>query len=162
MKNINKMVGAGVLAVALAMTGCSAGGGGDNKPTVDSSKGAAETATLPTTAWVSADYASVKDGGTLTLAVDQLPDNWNTLQIDGNVKAGGEIRDPTMGAPVRTTVDGGWAVDPNYATEVKLLSEDPQVVEVKLNPKAVWEDGTPITYKDYAATIKANNGTNKD
>ena len=162
MKNINKMVGAGVLAVALAMTGCSAGGGGDNKPTVDSSKGAAETATLPTTAWVSADYASVKDGGTLTLAVDQLPDNWNTLQIDGNVKAGGEILDPTMGAPVRTTVDGGWAVDPNYATEVKLLSEDPQVVEVKLNPKAVWEDGTPITYKDYAATIKANNGTNKD
>lgn len=162
MKHINKMVGAGVLALALTITGCSAGGGGNNKPTGESSNGAAETATLPTTAWEKADYAAVSDGGTLTLAVDQMPDNWNTLQVDGNVKSGGEILDPTMGAPVRTTVDGGWAVDPNYATEVKLAGEDPQVVEVKLNPKAVWEDGTPITYKDYAATIKANNGSNAD
>lgn len=162
MKHINKMVGAGVLALALTVTGCSAGGGGGNNATVDNSKGAAETAALPTTAWTVADYAAVKDGGTLTLAVDQLPDNWNTLQVDGNVKAGGQIMDPTLGGPVRTTVDGGWEVNPDYATDVKLLSEDPQVVEVKLNPKAVWEDGTPITYKDYAATFKANDGSNKD
>ncbi|WP_269938036.1 ABC transporter family substrate-binding protein [Arthrobacter sp. HY1533] len=163
MKNINRKVGAGVLALTLAVTGCSAGGGGgDNKPSVDSSKGAADTGKLPTTAWEKADYASVKDGGTLTLAVDQMPDNWNTLQVDGNVKSGGEIMDPTLGGPVRTTVDGGWEVNPDYATEVKLASEDPQVVEVKLNPKAVWEDGTPITYKDYEATFKANDGSNKD
>lgn len=162
MKHINKMVGAGVLALALTVTGCSAGGGGGNNATVDNSKGAAETAALPTTAWTVADYAAVKDGGTLTLAVDQLPDNWNTLQVDGNVKAGGQIMDPTLGGPVRTTVDGGWEVNPDYATDVKLLSEDPQVIEVKLNPKAVWEDGTPITYKDYAATFKANDGSNKD
>lgn len=163
MKNINKMLGAGVLALALAVTGCSAGGGGgDNKPSVDSSKGAADTGKLPTTAWEKADYASVKDGGTLTLAVDQMPDNWNTLQVDGNVKSGAEIMDPTTGGPVRNTVDGQWELNPDYATEVKLTSEDPQVVEIKLNPKAVWEDGTPITYKDYDATIKANNGTNKD
>lgn len=163
MKHINKMLGAGVLALALTVTGCSAGGGGgDNKPTVDSSKGAAETATLPTTAWTVADYASVKDGGTLTLAVDQLPDNWNTLQVDGNVKAGNQILDSTTGGPVRNTADGSWELNKDYATDVKLVSEDPQVVEVKLNPKAVWEDGTPITYKDYDATIKANNGSNKD
>ncbi|WP_448233269.1 ABC transporter family substrate-binding protein [Microbacterium lacticum] len=40
-------------------------------------------------------------------------------------------------------------------------SEDPQVVEIKLNPKAVWEDGTPITVADYEATWKALNGTNE-
>ncbi|WP_425864606.1 ABC transporter family substrate-binding protein [Arthrobacter sp. TWP1-1] len=162
MKHINKMVGAGVLALALTVTGCSAGGGGGNKATVDSSKGASDTAALPTTAWTVADYADVKDGGTLTLAIDQLPDNWNTLQVDGNVTAGAEIMDPTLGGPVRTTIDGGWEVNPDYATEVKLTSEDPQVVDVKLNPKAVWEDGTPITYKDYAATFKANDGSNAD
>ena len=163
MKHINKMLGAGVLALALTVTGCSAGGGGgDNKPTVDSSKGAAETATLPTTAWTAADYAKVTDGGTLTLAVDQLPDNWNTLQVDGNVKAAAQILDPTTGGPVRNAADGSWELNKDYATDVKLTSEDPQVVEVKLNPKGVWEDGTPITYKDYDATIKANNGSNKD
>lgn len=163
MKHIKNMVGAGVLALALTVTGCSAGGGGgDAKPTVDSSKGAAETGALATTAWTVADYADVTDGGTLRLAVDQMPDNWNTMQVDGNVKAGSQILDPTTGGPVVNTVDGGWELNPNYATEVKLLGDDPQVVEVKLNPKGVWEDGTPITYKDYDATIKANNGTNEE
>lgn len=42
------------------------------------------------------------------------------------------------------------------------MSEDPQVVEIKLNPKAVWEDGTPITVADYVATWKALNGSNAD
>ena len=162
MKHINKMLGAGVLALALTVTGCSAGGGGNTQSTADSSKGAGDSATLPTTAWTAADYAAVKDGGTLTLAVDQLPDNWNTLQVDGNVKAAAQITDPTTGGPVRNTADGGWEINKDYATDVKLASEDPQVVEVKLNPKAVWEDGTPVTYKDYEATIKANNGSNKD
>ncbi|WP_205787223.1 ABC transporter family substrate-binding protein [Specibacter cremeus] len=153
--------GAASLTLALIVSGCSAGGGGGAKPSVDNSKGAAATGALPNTAWTSADYAAVKDGGTLTLAVDQLPDNWNTLQADGANVSGAEIVDPTTGGPVRTTVDGGWEVNPDYATEVKLVSENPQVVEVKLNPKAVWEDGTPITYKDFEATVKAASGANK-
>ncbi|NVM95973.1 ABC transporter family substrate-binding protein [Arthrobacter wenxiniae] len=161
MKHIKKMVGAGVLTLALAVTGCSAGGGGGNKPNVDNSKGAADTATLPTVAWSKADYAAVKDGGTLTLAIDQLPDNWNTLQADGNNVSTGQVVDPTTGGPVVNTADGGWEVNPDYASEVKLVSQDPQVVEVKLNPKAVWEDGTPVTYKDFAATVKASSGANK-
>ncbi|MGA7206294.1 MAG: ABC transporter family substrate-binding protein [Specibacter sp.] len=161
MKHIKKMVGAGVLTLALAVTGCSAGGGGTAKPSIDNSKGAADTATLPTVAWTKADYAAVKDGGTLTLAIDQLPDNWNLLQADGANVSGAQIVDPTTGGPVRTTADGGWEINPDYATDVKLVSQDPQVVEVKLNPKAVWEDGTPITYKDFAATVKAASGADK-
>lgn len=161
MKHIKKMMGAGVLTLALAVTGCSAGGGGSTKPTVDNSKGAAATATLPTVDWTKADYAAVKAGGTLTLAIDQLPDNWNTLQADGNNVSTGQITDPTTGGPVRNTADGGWEVNPDYATDVKLVSSDPQVVEVKLNPKAVWEDGTPVTYKDFEATVKASSGANK-
>lgn len=162
MKHLKKAVGAGVLTLALAVTGCSAGGGGgDAKATVDSSKGAAETGSLPTVAWQKVDYSGIKQGGTLALAIDQLPDNWNTLQTDGANASGAQLVDPTTGGPVRTTADGGWEINPDYATEVKLVSTDPQVVEVKLNPKSVWEDGTPVTYKDYAATLKASSGTDK-
>ncbi|WP_449371978.1 ABC transporter family substrate-binding protein [Arthrobacter psychrolactophilus] len=160
MKHINKMVGAGVLALALTVTGCSAGGGGGNKATVDSSKGASDSAALPTTAWEVAGYDAVAKGGTLTLAVDQLPDNWNALQADGANAAGTSVIDPTSGGPVRITADGSWEINPDYATEVKVVSDDPQVVEIKLNPKAVWEDGTPMSYKDFEATVKANNGSN--
>lgn len=154
------MLGASVLALALTVTGCSAGGGGNTQNTVDSSKGAADSAKLPTISWEVADYASVKAGGTLTLAVDQLPDNWNALQADGANEAGTSVLDPTSGGPVRITADGSWEVNPDYATEVKLISDDPEVVEIKLNPKAVWEDGTPMSYKDFDATVKANNGSN--
>jgi len=161
MKHIKKMMGAGVLTLALAVTGCSAGGGGNAKPTVNNSKGASETATLPTTAWVSADYAAVKSGGQLTLAVDQLPDNWNMLQADGANAAAGQIIDPTSGGPVKINADGTWAVNKDYASDVSVVSQDPQVIEVKLNPKAVWQDGTPMTYKDFEATFKANSGADK-
>ncbi|GAA4655868.1 ABC transporter family substrate-binding protein [Arthrobacter cryoconiti] len=161
MRNIRKMMGAGALTLALTITGCSAGGGGGTNATVDSSKGASETGQLPTTAWNLADYSKVKDGGQLTLAVDQMPDNWNTLQADGANVSGTQITDPTTGGPVRIKDDGTWEINPDYATEVKLVSEDPQVVEIKLNTKSVWEDGSPITYKDFEATWKANNGTNK-
>jgi len=163
MNRIKKVMTAGAATLTLAMivTGCSAGGGGGTKPTVNSSQGAAATGTLPTTAWTNADYSAVKNGGTLTLAIDQLPDNWNTLQADGNNVSTAQIVDPTTGGPVRTTADGGWEVNPDYATEVKLVSDDPQVVEVKLNPKAVWQDGTAITYKDFEATVKASSGANK-
>lgn len=163
MKHLKKAVGAGALTLALAVTGCSAGGGGNAaKPTVDQSKGASDTATLPTTAWTATDYSAVKEGGQLTLAVDQLPDNWNMLQADGANAAAGDIIDPTSGGPVKIKADGTWEPNPDYATEVKLASEDPQVVEIKLNPKAVWQDGTPMTYKDFEATFKAMSGANKD
>ena len=159
MKNMRSIVGAGVLALALVVTGCSAGGEGGMKPTVNSSKGVTETGALPSTAWTVADYAQVKDGGQLTVAVDQLPDNWNVLQAGGASFSSAQIIDPTSGGPIRIKSDGSWEVNPDYATEVTLASEDPQVIEIKLNPKSVWEDGSPITYKDYDATIKANNGS---
>lgn len=162
MNDKRSIVGAGFLAAVLLITGCSAGGGGGgNQATVDSSKGAIETAALPATAWDTADYSKVKDGGQLTIAIDQLPDNWNTLQADGANVSGAQIVDPTTGGLIRILKDGSWEVNPDYATEVKLSSSDPQIVSVKLNPKAVWEDGTPMTYKDFEATWKANNGTNE-
>jgi peptide/nickel transport system substrate-binding protein len=161
MKSIT-MTGVACVTLALVVSGCSAGGAGGEKQAIDSTKGVSDSAKLPTTAWTKAAYADVKDGGTITLAIDQLPDNWNTLQIDGNNVAGAQIIDPTTGGPLRTTADGGWEVNPDYASEVNLISQDPQVVEVKLNPKAVWEDGTQLSYKDFDATVKASNGSNKD
>lgn len=161
MKHLKHMMGAGVLTLALVVTGCSASGGGNAKATVDSSKGASDSASLPTTDWEVAAYDKVKAGGQLTLAVDQLPDNWNALQADGANAAGVSIIDPTSGGPVKIAADGTWVVNTDYASEVKVISDDPQVIEIKLNPKAVWADGTAMSYKDFDATVKANNGSNK-
>src|SRR5690625_297860 len=48
---------------------------------------AAEQAELPSTAWTRAEYDDVEDGGTLRLAVSQLPNNWNGSHADGDRKS---------------------------------------------------------------------------
>ncbi|TFD26910.1 ABC transporter family substrate-binding protein [Cryobacterium cryoconiti] len=143
-------------ASALLLTACAPGN------TADDSPAASESAVLPTTAWEVAAAADVQDGGTLSLSIGSLPSNWNTYQVDGNESDTVNTVAPTTGGPIRVAADGTTTVDPNYATSVELIGDDPQVVEIKLNPAAVWEDGTPITYKDYAATWAAMNGSNEE
>ncbi len=142
-------------ASALFLTACAPGNTAQDSPAKSSSKA------LPSTAWESAAAADVQDGGTLNLAINAMPSNWNTYEVDGNEVDTVNTVALTTGGPIRIKEDGTTAVDPNYATSVEVTSTDPQVVEIKLNPKAVWEDGTPITYKDYEATWKAMNGTNE-
>ena len=47
------------------------------------------------------------------------------------------------------------------ASEPKLTTEPKQVVTYKINPKAIWYDGTPITWQDFDWQWKALNGTSK-
>ncbi|TFC85275.1 ABC transporter family substrate-binding protein [Cryobacterium sp. TMT1-21] len=142
-------------ASALLLTACAPGN------TAGSTSPKASSKALPTTAWEAAAAADVQVGGTLNLAINAMPSNWNIYEVDGNESDTVNTVAPTSGGPIRVAGDGTTLVDPNYATSVEVVSDDPQVIEIKLNPKAVWEDGTPITYKDYAATWAAMNGSNE-
>ncbi|MEV8239127.1 ABC transporter family substrate-binding protein [Microbacterium testaceum] len=157
---IRKVKGLGALALlsaaALAIAGCAPGN------TAAPSANADDQNSLPSTAWVRADASSVQDGGTLTLAVDSMPVNWNNFHIDGNEANTNDIVSAMQGGPIKIDESGKPVVNEDYAESVELTSEDPQKVEIKLNPQAVWEDGTPITVADYQATWKANNGSNPD
>lgn len=141
-------------AAAMLFAGCAAG---NTAPSESNSPSAA----LPTVDWDAADAGDVQDGGTLTLAVGALPVNYNNSEIDGNDVDTNTILAATQGGPLRITTEGASEVNPDYASSVELVSDDPQVVEIKLNPKAVWDDGTPITVADYEATWKALNGSNE-
>ncbi|WP_295835960.1 ABC transporter family substrate-binding protein [uncultured Microbacterium sp.] len=157
---IRKAKGLGALALlgaaALAIAGCAPGN------TAPPSANPEDQNSLPSTAWVRADAADVQDGGDLTLAVDSLPVNWNNFHIDGNEANTNDIVAAMQGGPIKIDESGKPVVDENYASSVELTNESPQTVEIKLNPDAKWEDGTPITVADYQATWKANNGTNPD
>jgi len=143
-------------ASALLLTACAPG----NTATDNATTGAAEE--LPSTAWTAADAADIADGGTLNLAINAMPVNWNVYEVDGNEVDSVNTVLPTTGGPFRVAEDGTTELNPDYAVSAEVISDDPQVVEVKLNPKAVWEDGTPITYKDYVATWQAMNGSNEE
>lgn len=140
-------------AAALLIAGCAAGN--TASPT---ESGSAAPDALPTVDWDKADAADIQDGGTLNLAVGALPVNYNNLEIDGNDVDTNTILSATQGGPIGISTDGEPFVNKNYAESVELVSEDPQVVEMKLNPDAVWEDGSPITVKDWQATVEAMSG----
>jgi len=119
---------------------------------------AAEQAELPSTAWTRAEYDDVEDGGTLRLAVSQLPNNWNGSHADGALVDRSRIVDPMIGSGIIFTEDGEWELDSNYLVSAEVTSEDPQIVTVKYNPDAVWENGDPVTIEDLIAYAKALKG----
>ena len=101
----------------------------------------------------------VKVGGTLRWAVDQFSTQWNYNELDGPSDATLKILQGVMPGPFLADERATLTVDPNYASSAKVTSSSPQVITIKLNPKAKWSDGTPITEKDYEAQWKALRGT---
>ena len=122
-----------------------------------------EKPALPPTAWVRADAADVAEGGTLRLSITSMIAQLNGNHPDGNEVGVADMRAP-MGAGFaqKASESGEVSVNPDYLIEAKLTSESPQIVTVKMNPKAVWDDGTPINFANLAAYAEAMSGKNKD
>ncbi len=151
-----------LLTGSLVLSGCSLLPGGDDVPAPKPALTAKAPQTLPATAWKAADPATVDQGGDLRLAASTLPTNFNPLQADAANSDAAKILAPTTGGAIRTTADGGWEVDPDYAQSVEVTDQDPLTIEVTLNPQAVWEGGTSITAQDMVAFWKAQNGSDAD
>jgi peptide/nickel transport system substrate-binding protein len=108
------------------------------------------------------DPATLRQGGNLRLALTGYPSNFNSLNIDGNEADSGAMLRTTMPRAFRVGSDGSTTVNTDYFTNVELTSESPQVVRYTINPKAVWSDGTPITWEDIKSQIDSTSGRNKD
>ena len=105
--------------------------------------------------------ATLLDGGNLRLALSEFPVNWNTLHIDGNTAETAAMLKPTLPRAFIIKPDGSTTLNTDYFTSIELTKTDPQVVTYTINPKAVWSDGTPITWEDIAAQIHALSGKDK-
>jgi peptide/nickel transport system substrate-binding protein len=142
-----------VLAVALTVSGCWGNNGGTTSDTRISQK-ADENQMNPQ------PRDQVQQGGTLTWPTS-VPANFNYGQIDGPNFDGALMINAVM--PLYFTFDasGTPAHDPDYlVAEPELVMSPKQIVKYRLNPKAVWSDGTSITAADFIAQWKALAGTN--
>ncbi|MFE3983762.1 ABC transporter family substrate-binding protein [Nocardia tengchongensis] len=138
-----------MVAAGLVMTGCSSSGteGG--------------TATLGTINNINPHPVSdLKDGGNLRLSLSSFPASFNALHVDGNVDDTVNIVTPALPSTFDSNAAGELTVNHNYFTDIQLTSTTPQVVTYTINPKAVWTDGTPITWEDLKSQWQALNGTN--
>jgi peptide/nickel transport system substrate-binding protein len=142
-----------VVALSSLVAGCSSSGGA----------AAPKVAALPASAVNPVPYDKLKTGGTLRLQIQNYPTQFNFNQTDGPLTATAAIMSALMPTPFLTDANGNPYPDQAYVTSYKVTpasGSQPQVIELSLNDRAHWSDGTPITAADYVAQWKATNGAN--
>src|SRR4051794_21700951 len=149
--------GAAALALTLLVGAC--GGDGDSgsgstaKPTAQQEAVATKAIDINP-----APRDQVKQGGTIRWAIDQFSTQWNYNQFDGTTAATSDVINALMPSPLIADEKANVTPNPDYVESAEVTKDSPQTITYKLNPKAKWSDGTPITWKDYAAQAKALSG----
>ncbi|MFT9392640.1 ABC transporter family substrate-binding protein [Bifidobacterium sp.] len=101
----------------------------------------------------------IKQGGTFTAGITEIGPDWNNLSVNGNTAYMASLWKFYQPQMWDYSVDGSKATpNPDYLTSVKLTSTNPETIEFNINPKANYNDGTPIDYKSFVSTWKALNG----
>jgi len=102
----------------------------------------------------------LQDGGTLNWPIGALPINYNFNQSGANTVDELAIISAVMPTLFTFDASGTPSVNSAYLTSASVTGQSPQVVTYEINPKAAWNDGTPITEADFAAQWQALNGSN--
>lgn len=101
-------------------------------------------------------------GGSLTLSVSDFAQNWNPMHVDGNNRDYADVRGSMLPVFFHFDEAGVPTPNPDYVVSVDVISEEPTAVRYRLNPKAIWGDGSPVDGDDMVAKWKACNGENTD
>ena len=140
-------LGALVAACALVLAAC--GGGGDT--------GAAPEAPAPTQNFEPGKDAAtdtpfsrpqVADLGDVLVTVDEGFQDYNNNTGAANSLANTYVLPLLQPSPFFTDDKLTLRLDTDYMQSVNVTSQDPQTVEYKWRPEAVWSDGQPIGCKD--------------
>ncbi len=142
------------LVAGLTLTACSGG-----KQETPSAGGSAEVGS--TNDVNPQDVSKLQQGGNLRLALTAFPENFNPLHIDGNSADSAGMLKASMPRAFRVAADGTMTLNTDFFTGAELTGTNPQVVTWTINPKAVWSDGTPITWEDIASQFHATSGKDK-
>ncbi len=142
---------AALLMLGLVMAGCGGGSrftGGD-----------APSTTANDVNPVARDQLA--NGGTLRWPLSRFPPNFNYHELNGPDIENAAILGALLPQPFVFDTTGQPRVREEYFESVELTSTEPkQVVTYRINPKAVWYDGTPLTVADFQAQWTALRGGN--
>ncbi len=148
-----RSVAVAATVIALVLSGC---GGAEEAPTTVEESGSALKAQDINTQ----DRGTLAQGGEVRIGTEDLAAYWNPMHIDGNLADWTRIRELILPQPFRFDDKGAPTPDPDYITEMTETSADPTTVNFKLNPKAVWGDGSPVDADDWTAMWRACSGEN--
>lgn len=143
--------------LAALLTAC----GGPSLPAPTQSPVA--SATVPGTGWdINETPRDQLHGGEFTAPISYSIVTWNPASIDGNDEELWFLESPIVPAYYDYRGDGEPVMNQDYLLSASVVRDPQLVVTLELNPKAVWNDGKPISAADWIATWRALNGSNPD
>jgi peptide/nickel transport system substrate-binding protein len=143
-----------LLCLLLLGAGCNSGGSKKEGGSASKPGGAAGANDVATT-----DRAQLADGGKLTWPLDTYPPNFNLNELDGALGDNASVMGALMPGMFNFDAAAQPVLNTDYAASAVLTATEPkQIVTYKLNPKATWDDGAPITVADFEAQWKALSG----
>jgi peptide/nickel transport system substrate-binding protein len=143
--------------LAVALSGCS-GGGTEAATTTTTGKGGT-AAKGPDINPVPRD--ELPDGGTLRWPLVAFPPNFNAGELDGTSADVANIVGAVLPSMFGFDAEAQPVLNRDYLHSAELTAKEPrQVVTYRINERAAWDDGTPITEADFEAQWKALSGSN--
>ncbi|HVA04764.1 MAG TPA: ABC transporter family substrate-binding protein [Acidimicrobiales bacterium] len=97
-------------------------------------------------------------GGTVTVALDQVPTTLNDHTAVGDTPAGRMLGSAIWAQVFRVGPDLTPQLDTNVVDSAEVISLAPQTVVYQINPRAVWSDGTPISVDDFTYAWQSQKG----
>lgn len=160
MKNLTKIGGVAAVVAALTLTAC--GGGGAAKGP-EAAKGQDSGSDLSKLISINAkDAKDLQQGGKVTLPLGNIGPDFNGFSNNGNSADNSALQVPMNPAAMTSGGIGGcWKVDfkgnvtpnPDFCESVDSVVKDgKQTITIKVNPKATYNDGTPIDVKAFKNT----------
>lgn len=157
MRTRSKRLG-GLVAIAAAsvliLGACGTKGGGGGTKQQQSSPGFAECDAKPNTC----NSGPTKKGGTLVLVSEKTWPNWNIFDGDGNTYETAQVMSGLVPSPFIIYPDSSIKLNEDMVASAEVTKTDPQTIVYKIKPEAKWDDGTPISAKDFDLYWKFNNG----
>ncbi|RAX14966.1 ABC transporter family substrate-binding protein [Pseudarthrobacter sp. AG30] len=159
MRKLNRIGGAAAIAAALTLTAC--GGGGASGP--ETAKGQEAGSDLSKLISINEKPAAdLQQGGKVTLPLGNIGPDFNGFSNNGNSADNSALQIPMNPVAMNSGGIGGcWKVDfkgkvtanPDFCESVKSEVKDgKQTITIEVNPKATYNDGTPIDVKAFKNT----------
>jgi len=146
------LAGASLLVVSACSSKSTSNGGPAYSP------GYAECLTKPD----DCNSGARQEGGQIILALGKLLPNFNVNADDGNLVETVEAMNLVLPGAYYFLPSGtiAWNKD-MLAEEPKVTADSPQTIQYKIKPTAKWDDGTPISAKDFIYAWKTLDGHDK-
>ncbi|GAA0592383.1 ABC transporter family substrate-binding protein [Streptomyces crystallinus] len=144
-------------AISVAATACQSSSGKDAAPADGQGERKAASSVVD---YNPQPYDNIKDGGTYT-TVGTFDEQGNPFNVNATLTAS-RVWSWYNADAITYSPTGEVQYNPDYYSDVKVSVEGGnQKVTLTINPKAAFNDGTPIDWTAIQATWKANNGSDK-